>query len=419
MENNNASGNDANKANDDVLDFNIEGLGTEIKDGGQGQGQGQGAETEEEKAAKLKASEDAAKKKLEEEAAAAANAGKDEKPTGIEIDGKAYKFDAEGNAIDEFGVIKKTKAEVDAILEEENDGNEGDNNGNQDELPLTVELIQKIGVEVLGEDGKPKQYTEDITGLTQMVTDVAEELNNRERKEFFETFPAVAALTKHLMNGGTEADFYNKQAESWKNVSLKDADETLKLSVITKDLIAKGFEAKEAEETAKLYKDSNKLDEMAEKSLKSRQVAEEKAIQDKVLADKAAYDAEMAEAVKHWKTVEEVINKGDLSLITIPQVEKKAFNDYISKAVDAEGNTQATLDRAKLKLEQKLLLDYLVYSKLDISKLVQNKVNTTKADTLRKRLASSNKEGIQNGQNHEKHEKKGNDADFDYNSVVV
>lgn len=416
MENNNASGDNANKANEDGLDFDVTGLGTEIKT----EGQGQGAETEEEKAAKLKATEDAAKKKADEDAAAAAaNAGKDEKPTGVEVDGKAYKFDAEGNAVDEFGVIKKTKAEVDAILEEQEKGDDNGADGNQEEVPLTLELQQKIGIEVLGEDGKPKQYTEDITGLTQMVTDVAEELNNRERKEFFETYPEVAALTKHLMNGGTSEDFFKKQSESWKNVSLKDADENLKLSIVTKDLIAKGFETKEAEETAKLYKDSNKLDDMADKALKSRQAAEDKAIQDKALADKAAYDEQVANATKEWKAIEGIINKGDLSLITIPEVEKKAFNAYISKAVDDKGNSQLELDRAKLSLEQKLAFDYLIYAKLDITKLVQNKAATMKAQSLRTRLGGSQKEGIQNAQNQDKHQKNGNDSDFDMDSVIV
>lgn len=331
------------------------------------------------------------------------------KPEAVDIDGKTFKLDENGNAIDEENKIVKTKEELDALVNEQSE---------QQELPLPKELIQNIGIEILDENGKPKEYEESVNGLVNLVKDVAEEINKKEKKEFFETFPVIADLVKHLQRGGKQEDFFKAKTESWLNVSLKEADEITKLDIIVKDLVAKGFEAKDAIETANLYKDTNKLDEKSEIALKSRQEAEKLDNKQKDDAINREIEEENKKIIETWKNVEKVVNKGKLSEIFIPEIDKKGFYEYISKAVNEDGYSQLAIDRAELEIEQKLLLDYLVYKKLDLSKLVKNIKITEKTTTLRGRLQSEN--SVKNLQNKEKDldNKKSNQTDIGIDDIL-
>lgn len=371
----------------------------------------EGAETEEEKKKRLEnqtntIKNDSTKKDSDTDSTLEAKDDTNEAPVGIEIDGIQYSFDKDGNAIDKDGKIIKTKTEVEAIIKEAEV---------VEEIPLTTELIQKIGVELKDEKGNPIQYEDSIEGMTKMVTDIAEHLNKKERQEFFKTYPEVAEFATHIINGGNSEEFFQKKTESWKNISLKDSSEEFKMDIIVKDLVSKGYERKEAEETAKLYKDSNKLDSSSESALKRLQKEEqgkEIALKEKQIQESKDYEETV---VKHWNTVEEVIKKGTLSHIAIPETDKDAFFSYMSKAVDENGQSQAMLDRNTLPLDQKILLDYVVYKKLDFSKLIANKVASKDAMTLRTRLLGKEQSEISGASSRQSIEEKNvKPADFDF-----
>lgn len=336
---------------------------------------------------KKTAEEAAAKAKSDAEAQAKLDAEKNKEtgkkpeddndtPTGIEIDGVKYGFDDKGNAVNEKGEIVKTKEEVDAIISESE---------TEDLPPITEELSQLLGYKILDETGKPKVYEESTEGLVSYIKDVTEKQREIDEQEFFEGFPLAKEIAEHIKKGGTEEDFYKSKLASWKNVTLEGADEARKMSIVIDDLKAKGFNDKDAKETADLYRDSNKLDEKSEAALKSRKEAESKAIADQKKAEVEAFKKQEAEAIAQWKSIEEIVNKGSLEIINIPETEKKAFYNYISQA-DESGYSKAAQDRANLSLEKKLLLDYLVFKKIDINALVDNKIKTKQAISLRDRL---------------------------------
>jgi hypothetical protein len=58
----------------------------------------------------------------------------------------------------------------------------------------------------------------------------------------------------------------------------------------------------------------------------------------------------------------------------------------VSKPVNKEGYTQRDLDLQNLTVEQQLLLNYLLYNKLDMNKVTGKLVKNQQALTLKQRL---------------------------------
>lgn len=317
--------------------------------------------------------------------------------TGVEIEGVKYGLDAEGNAIDDKGNIVKTKTDVDALAQQEQQTEE------VEEIPLITEVYQKIGVELLGDDGKPKVYEDSVEGMSQMALDIAEKVAEKDRKEFFTAFPIIKELTSHLIKGGTPEEFFKTKSESWRGLTLKDASDDLRTTLIIKDLTSKGMNSEQAQKTAKLYKDSNQLNEMSDSALKSLQEGEIKVENDRKEKELLKYKENEKQAITHWNQVEQVVNKGVLSHISIPEAEKKDFFKYISQAANEDGLSQSWIDRDNLSIEQKLILDYMVFKKLDFTKLIANRSKTETAKTMRSRLAGSDKSNVHSTVSQENH----------------
>ena len=303
-------------------------------------------------------------------------------PEAVEIDGTQYRLDKDGNALGEDGKVVKTKEELDALVAAQT---------NEELPPLPVELAQKIGITPLDEEGKPKTYEDTVEGLMALVNDVAEIKQRANEKEFFDKLPAVRDFAEFLINGGKEEDYFKAKTSSWKNVSLKEADENFKLNVVIEDLKAKGFDLESAKETALLYRDSNKLDEKSKAALKARQDAEtanektrraafEKTRQEEELATKQYYD-----------NVKAIVDKGSLRDIVIPEADRQKFFEYYAFDADGQGNSQAMLDLINGKPEEILQAFYLNFKKFNLDTLVRNKAATEKANTIRMRLKSESK----------------------------
>ena len=58
----------------------------------------------------------------------------------------------------------------------------------------------------------------------------------------------------------------------------------------------------------------------------------------------------------------------------------------MSDAVDNQGRTQRLLDREQMDLETQVAMEYLLWKKFDLSKLVSNTKNTKKAQNLKQKL---------------------------------
>lgn len=309
--------------------------------------------------------------------------------TFFESEGKQFKLDDKGNALNEDGTVFKTKDELDALkATEEPDDNIDDS--------VINEAIQLTGITILGEDNKPKVYEDSVSGIVEYAKDLAEHQVKESQKAFFKQYPQAKELAAHLANGGNEADFYKAKTASWKNVAIDEANEAQQIDIITKDLAARNFSEEEIKDHISLYKDSNKLLEKSKVALDNRRkdevVQDNKKVED---SKKAQIDYE-AKVKSHWDSVSAVIKKGTLTNFVIPEADKDPFFKYIGIAVDKDGNSQYDLDEMAADTPTDLDYKYLRFKGLKIDSLIKNEAAKMRAKSLKDRLTKEKKE-INNG----------------------
>lgn len=308
-------------------------------------------------------------------------------PTFFEFEGNKFEIDKDGNAINSDGTVFKTKEEL-AIAPT------GD-----DIVPSTLieDIIKLNGITILDDAGVPKVYPDTEQGILDYAVDFAKHEVAQSQKEFFDQYPSVKEFAKHIANGGKEEDFYRAKTASWKNVSIDETNEAQLADVILRDLMSKGHSKEDANEMVTMYKDSNKLVEKGKASLDNLRKQDTIKEQQKKQSEAEAAQQYETNVENHWKEVADVIKKGQLKDITIPEADKEVFKRYIGVAVDKNGNSQRDIDERSSSLEFNLQLDYLRMKKFDLSTLIKNAANTQRAVDLRTRLKKDSGTNTNNG----------------------
>jgi hypothetical protein len=290
-------------------------------------------------------------------------------------------LDDDGNIVDEDGgiILSKDKVKKDAegnlILPEDFKPTE----------PTLVNLIQReLDVKIYDEEGKVKKYEDTPKGASEYIKDIAVQVKNETRLDFFKSHPELVKLHNHLVNGGNYKDF-NLVVEStdWSAINLTELGVDEKVNLIKQSFAKKGVDGKTTDEIVNMYKTAGTIDDNAK-------VAQDFLVANKQQEDEAArvkfeqIETQRKEnAVKYWTTVKETIDKGVLAGINIPATEKDAFFEYLAKPVE-NNQSKAALDRRNASLENKLLFDYLTFSKFDFSKLVEQKAKQVNVAKVKK-----------------------------------
>lgn len=308
----------------------------------------------------------AAKKALE---------GNNTLPEAVEIDGVKYKLDKDGNALDDKGTIVKTKAELDAIEA-------------SDLPPLIEELIQKTGVVIKDDKGVTKKYDDTIEGMIQYNKDVAELNAIESYRKLIESDPEIKDFYEFKRRGGTKEEYFHRLNNSWSQVKLDENNEQQLEDVVIADMIAAGISEEQAKQTAALYKDSKRLKEFG-KAAYTRLVTNEAEIKKE---EEEIFKNELVQREtnlkKYYDDVKTTITKGVLNNVVIPEADKEKFFNYLAIPVDDKRNSQKTIDKGKLSIEQSLQLDYFLFKGFNLSDLIANAVKTTNATSLRNRVKS-------------------------------
>ena len=330
-------------------------------------------------------------------------------PKAVTVNDVTYQLNDKGDAIDKDGNIFKTKQELDALEKAQNE---------EDEIPLVEELVQKSGRKILDDKGKPKTYQDTIEGILEFTTDLGIQKANEEYEKRVNRFPEAKDFLAHLERGGKAADYFKSQSSAWSNFQFDEKNDDHLLNAIVSELVSKGLPKEQAELTAQNYKDTNKLKDFG-KAAYQRLV---KAEQDNKAVEEAKYQQiaqrEAENEAKYWSTVQEVIKKGTLNNITIPETERENFYNYVAIAANEERQSQAEIDANKLPIEQQLQLSYLVYRKFDLSKLLSNAVNTARAKSLRDRTKSG-QSGVGGGEGVDKSQyTKTDNADISLDTIL-
>ncbi len=290
------------------------------------------------------------------------------------------------------------------------------------EPPLVVELVHKYGVTPVDEKGNKKVYTDDLQGITEYIEDVNQLALQERLTKFFESNPEVKKFHQHLSTGKKAEDYFKPTAK-WGEVDLSKADDGTKYDVVFDSLIRRGISKDEAKTIADMYKTGGTLGEQASKAQDLHKQLDKQEDDAREKAYNAKLQAYEENQNKYWKSVEETVKSGKLSIkdaadnstiksIAIPQVEREQFFDYLAVMVDENGRSQEMLDRSGESTETKLALAYLRWKKFDLSSIVKIAAGEQRVAQLRQRLKPKNTDGGNRAAT-----KDGNALDIDINKL--
>lgn len=325
------------------------------------------------------------------------------------INGNEHALDKDGNALTKDGTsVFKTKAELAAMTREKDSGSDD----NEEETTAIEDYIKLSGIHPKDDEGKPRVYEDSVEGLMKLTKDVGDIQAKKAFDAQLNSNPEFKKYYEYLQRGGNPVDYHKQVASSWKHVKFDPKNTDMLTNVVVANLVRTGMSEEKARVTAKLYADTNQLEEMGKDSYKVLTALEDKREDDeKKFYEDESKRQEEADDV-HWKGVQKIVKEGKISNITIPESERDEFFKYVAFDADKKGNSQASLDRQALKTEQLLQLEYLLFKKFDLSKLVTSQVNTVKVKGLKARFVDK-QSGLEGGQgiNQDKFQKVANNLD--------
>ena len=253
-----------------------------------------------------------------------------------------------------------------------------------EEASLVNELMEKFGFEF--ED----EFDDTIDGITTLTRKAAEKFAEQELDTLFDTYPEVKNLLEYMSLGGDPSKYINTKfpETDYNTIELTD-NEKQHEALVTQELLLKGYAQEDIQAELEDYKAGGILENKAKRalvSLKKNQVAEQKTI---LAKQQEQYEVKQREIETFWDGVNDTISKASqFKGLNVPESDKKAFFDYLSKPV-TDGKSQRDLDVEAADTETRLAIDYLLMKKFNLSNLVTNKAKTLQAKSLRDRLQRS------------------------------
>mgnify|MGYP007092383362 FL=1 len=233
----------------------------------------------------------------------------------LEVDGKTYTVDANGNIVDEQGgIFKEAKDVADWMksleVEEEND-----------DKGLNISSIQKaLGVTVTDEQGKEVEFTDDAEGVKSYVDSVlaikSNELQQAAINRLYADNPLLKQFQDYVSLTGTARGFGDIPDRS--GIELDKDNEAQQIAVIK--MAASEFGNKSLNDNYIQYlKNSGSLYDEAKMQLKSL-VEKDKAIQKDIETRAAEQRAEEERAVaEYWNNVNNIIAGRTIGGYKIPE----------------------------------------------------------------------------------------------------
>ena len=253
----------------------------------------------------------------------------------------------------------------------------------EDEESIISELQSKLGYELEGE------FDESIDGLLDFTKATAEKMAQEQMQNVFSAFPDVQEYLNYRANGGDPKKYFQTAApeRDFSAMEVKEGDVITQKQIVGAYLEAQGFDASEIQETVEDYEDAGILERHAKKALTRLQDKQAKDKQALIEQQRQQAEAQAQENEKMWNEINGLVQTGSLKGLTVPERDKKRFFEWMATPIDQQGNSQRSVDRAKLDQETLLALEYIVYKGFDLSKLVANNNTTQKARSLRSKLS--------------------------------
>lgn len=318
----------------------------------------------------------------------------------VQIDGIEYKLDDKGNAIDDKGVVVKTKVEIDKLVSEQE----------HNEEPLVVSLQKLSGIVPKDENGKVIVYEDTEEGIIKWNNDVAEIKANAKLKAYLERFPDVADYAKARQQGKTAEEYFKRQSTSWSNTKLDSTNKEQLKEVIIDSYIKDGWSKADADKSVKLYEDSDQLKTFGEAAYNKLVKAEKTAIANEEDNYKRRVIEYEEQVTKQWEAIKQTVEKGTLGNISIPEADRVQFFNYIATPIDEKGNSARDIAYSKLTDEGRLQLDFLLFKGLNIKSLIEANAKSQNVINLRSKMRGDT--GAGKGEGNERQSNSPNSLDI-------
>lgn len=256
----------------------------------------------------------------------------------VELDGKSFKLNKDGDAVDDKGTVVKTKAE---LVKLQLDAEE-----NQ-EVDYISEITKSTNI-VLQKDGKPIEYENTLSGISSYVKDVhsngVELGEKRALESYFSKFPVLKQVLNHLvLNNGSIDNFANQI--DYTKIKLSESDESQWENIYIAAQTSRGIPLQEAKDYFKYLKDDKKAKEAAEKSLVFLSETQKARDNEAQLRLEKQMQLEKEEEISYTNEVNNIIASKTL------KVNNDTFNlPDVIRIKDAQGRT-----------ETKTLSDFVAY----------------------------------------------------------
>ncbi len=338
--------------------------------------------------------------------------------TDLVIGTETFKINKDGNAVDDKGIVLKTKEELeklktpteteeqktarlakeqkDAEIEKQliegaeleiddvkyklnKDGAAVDATGKvvktkaelkallatapEEETNYIAEIQKATNLVINDESGKPITYENTLPGITQYAQDVYKEGEKigytKYEQELLSKFPIIGDIIEHLsVNNGSLTGF--NESVDYSKITIGD-DEAQQVDVFTKAKLAQGVPQAEITDMIGYYKTDKKLKAAAEAGLTYLKTAQDTRLADRQKTVAATKLAEEQAATKYWNDINGIITSKQIV------VNDKKFNiPDVIKIKEADG-----------KIVTKTPKDFIDYIKKPLNfKLEDGKVYT-------------------------------------------
>lgn len=222
---------------------------------------------------------------------------------------------------------------------------------------------------------------------------------------YFESIPLMKEFYQHIVVEKKGIDTFlekNKQPEfkSIKIEQIADSNDEAKNTailnnqkqIIKMDLSSKGMNQDDIDNLISLYEDKGTLYDKAKEAFNGLDKRHKESVDVKLKSEEARIKQEQKELQDTIAKVNTIIDSNDFGGVSIPMDDVKGFKDAILKPVDDDGNTILDYKRSKLTIQQRLLLDYMVWKDLKNVGLSPVK-NLNKKFTFKKASEDNNDRG--------------------------
>lgn len=241
--------------------------------------------------------------------------------------------------------------------------NKPDPNKDKDAPVPVINQVQ----EAFGYEFEDATFENSIDGVVDYAKASASEMAKEMVGNLLQEYPEAQQLINHLSQGNSIESFMKTvDTPNYMKMELTEDDIDTQRQVMEMKLSASGFGEDEVKDFIDNLDVNGKLYSTASKALDTLKADYQKQIEAQQRAEQEAYKQQVASAQKTWKEIEQTVYSGQVGEFKIPQSKQTAFFEYLSKPVD-NNMTARDIKNQSLTTEQKLLIDYMIFSDFKIN----------------------------------------------------